>query len=157
VEYVRQAPVQEVIEYIQPQYAQARAPVEYVRQAPVQEVIEYVQPQYTQARAPVEYVRQAPVQEVIEYIQPQYAQARTTNTVDSRNLLAMGNIVSERVITVDELAAAGRFYETEPQYETFAAAPSVEYVVQQPMVEYVTGGVNYGSALAYGEPVTYIG
>merc|ERR1712080_88309 len=97
----------------------------------------------------------------------------------SRNLLAMGNLVSERVISVDELAMQGRYLGTEPTlspntaptvYETGAVAPTMEYVSQgglveyvQPGVEYVTqGGVTYEYAAPEGaveymtQPIEYI-
>merc|ERR1719444_722587 len=127
----------------------APAAVEYIQQAPM---VEYIQ------QAPrVEYVQQAPM---VEYVQ----QAPTIverSPVAPRNLLAMGNVVSERVISIDELASMDRYaaaeavmvqapreimvqqpqvveyIEAAPMVEYVQAAPAVEYIQQSPMVEYI--------------------
>merc|ERR1712046_261000 len=83
-----------------------------------------------QAAPMVEYVQAAPV--VQEVVIPRAAVPR--------NLLAMGNVVSERVITIEELAAMDRYAAAEAVMVT---AP-VERVVQ-PAVEYVQPA-----------PVTYV-
>jgi hypothetical protein len=86
------------------------------------------------------------------------------------NLLAGGVVVSERLISVDELASQGRFFEDAPVsagmavsqpvmaaapivYETYeqpvveyVTAPTVEYVNAAPAVEYVTAAPQYVSA-----------
>jgi len=105
-------------------------------QAPL---VEYVQPA-------VEYI-QAPA---VEYIQ-QARGLQERATVAPRNLLAMGNVVSERVITIEELASMDRYTAAEavevqapreivvhqPRVEYVQAAPAVDYIQQQPMVEYI--------------------
>jgi len=110
VEYIQQAPA--AVEYIQ------QAPmVEYIQQAPM---VEYIQ------QAPmVEYIQQAPM---VEYIQqPRVLQSAP---VAPRNLLAMGNLVSERVISIDELASMDRYAAAEA---VMVQAPR-EIMVQQPQV-----------------------
>merc|ERR1719444_46051 len=84
----------------------APAAVEYIQQAPM---VEYIQQaprvEYVQQAPMVEYIQQAPM---VEYIQ----QAPTIvdrTTVAPRDLLAMGNVVSERVISIDELASMDRY------------------------------------------------
>merc|ERR1719401_3172040 len=108
----------------------AATAVEYVQQPPA---VEYIQ-------APaVEYIQQAPM---VEYVQP----ARVVESIQKaptivdrapvapRNLLAMGNVVSERVISIEELAARDRYTTAEA---TMVQAPR-EIVVQQPqVVEYI--------------------
>jgi len=63
-------------------------------------------------------------------------------TVAPRNLLAMGNVVSERVISIEELASMDRYTAVEAVMvqaprEMIIERPMVEYVQQAPMVEYV--------------------
>jgi hypothetical protein len=87
--------------YGQPMLQTMAAPaVEYIQQAPMAE--------YIQQAPMVEYIQQAPMVEYIE--QPRVLQSAP---VAPRNLLAMGNVVSERVITIDELASMDRYAEAE--------------------------------------------
>jgi hypothetical protein len=86
----------------------------------------------------------------------------------------MGNLVSERVISVDELAAEGRFFEAPAErttapvvsapvvYETFVE-PAMEYVTSAPAVEYISSApaVEYFSSAPMveyvtGAPMTYV-
>lgn len=82
-------------------------------------------PQYTSIAAPQQFVQPA-----------------------VRDLLAMGNVISERVVTIEELAEVGRYeaaeaVEVAPQivYEApqvqYIQEPQVQYVVQEPQVQYV--------------------
>merc|ERR1719183_3099534 len=76
--------------------------------------------------APIQTI-QAPATTVIA------AQPRVVETVP-RNLLAMGNVISERVISIEELASMDRYAAAEA---VTVQAPR-EIIVQQPqMVEYV--------------------
>merc|ERR1712070_268153 len=123
-------------------------------------VVEYVAPA-------MEYITQAP---------------KPLISTGPRNLLTMGNVVSERSISVDELFQSGRFFEAPAEratvaaipapvvYETFVEpvveyitpAPAVEYVTAAPAVEYITApAVEYvtgAPVVEYvtGAPVTYI-
>merc|ERR1740133_368757 len=58
------------------------------------------------------------------------------------DLLSMGVVISERVISIDELAAEGRYAEAEavaaPVYQTMAPAPVMyQTMAPAPMVEYM--------------------
>lgn len=55
----------------------------------------------------------APVTEIIAAPAVVEEVIRPVQTQQPRNLLAMGNVISERVITVEELADTGRFFEDE--------------------------------------------
>merc|ERR1719379_2581774 len=103
VEYISAAPA---VEYIT-----APPAVEYITSAPA---VEYVSP------APMaEYIQQpAPV---VEYIAPR----PQIGVGGVRNLLAMGNVVSERRITPEELFAEGRFIEA-PAERAKTTAPMIE-------------------------------
>merc|ERR1712066_401871 len=128
MEYVTSAP--------QVEYISAAPAMEYVTAAPQ---VEYV----TAAPAAVEYLS-AP-----EVIRP--APVQKTDPTVSRNLLAMGNVVSERVVSPEELFQDGRFFEAEAERAPaervsamFQSAPVVQaapvvYERMQPqMVEYVS-------------------
>jgi hypothetical protein len=134
VEYISSAPA---VEYIQqPQY-------EYIQQP---QMVEYIQqPQYVSSAPQMEYIQQprprvssAPMAEYIQ--QPRGIQEIVSG--DSRKLLAMGTVVSERVISVDELYQDGRFSEAPaerapaPMVQTYTQ-PAVEYVTMPQQVEYV--------------------
>jgi len=159
--------------YGQPMVEYMSSPqVEYVSAAPVmrQQATEYVtsMPQSRYATGSnvspqVEYVSAAPVmrQQATEYVtsMPQSRYATGSNVSGaSRNLLAMGNVVSERIVSVEELAVEGRLVEapaerargfsSAPMIQSFAqpveymyedVQPGVEYVYEtmQPGVEYV--------------------
>merc|ERR1712086_807843 len=108
----------------------------------------------TRAATAVEYIQQAPA---VEYIQQapmvEYVQQGTRGAqVAPRNLLAMGNVVSERVISREELASRDRYAALEPTMvqapremvvqqpqvtEYIQTAPRVEYVQAAPAVEYI--------------------
>lgn len=82
-------------------------------------------------------------------------------TTVGRNLLAGGQVVSERIISLEELASQGRYeaapeeraytiaapapvmYEAveyvSPNIEYVSAAPTIEYLTAAPTMEYVTG------------------
>merc|ERR1719223_1470553 len=123
----------------------------------------------------VEYIQQAPM---VEYIQ----QAPTIverSPVAPRNLLAMGNVVSERVISIDELASMDRYaaaeavmvqapreimvqqpqvveyIEAAPMVEYVQAAPAVEYIQQQPTVTMAPQTMTMAPQTRMAAPVTY--
>merc|ERR1719443_1358240 len=84
-------------------------------------------------------VEQAPV---VQTIVQQAPIMTTVQPAAPRNLLAMGNVVSERVITIEELAAMDRYRGEEAVMvpaprEIITTAPIVEYVQAAPVVEYV--------------------
>merc|ERR1712086_190055 len=86
------------------------------------------------ANPTVEYIQQAPM---VEYMQPacqvkyvQQPRVVERAPVAPRDLKAMGNVVSEREITIEELESMDRYAATEP---TTVQAPR-EMVVQQPQV-----------------------
>merc|ERR1719183_902772 len=84
--------------------------------------------------APIQTI-QAPATTVIA------AQPRVVETVP-RNLLAMGNVISERVISIEELASMDRYAAAEAvtvqaPCEMIVSQPVVEYVQPAPVVEYV--------------------
>jgi hypothetical protein len=106
-----------------------------------------------------------------DFMSPMMVSAPKANP---NNLMAGATVVSERLISVQELADTGRFFEEAPVragttvsavaqpvvYETFAqpvveyvtpAAPVVEYVSPAPAVEYVSAApmVEYGVPGAY--------
>lgn len=145
--------------YEQPIYTSSSPQVEYVTydEAYGQPMVEYI------SSPQVEYVSAAPVmrQEATEYVtsmpQSRYATGSSVSGA-SRNLLAMGNVVSERIVSVEELAVEGRLVEapaerargfsSAPMIQSFAqpvefmyedVPPGVEYVYEtmQPGVEYV--------------------
>jgi len=144
--------------YEQPIYTSSPQ-VEYVAydEAYGQPMVEYI------SSPQVEYVSAAPVmrQQATEYVtsMPQSRYATGSNVSGaSRNLLAMGNVVSERIVSVEELAVEGRLVEapaerargfsSAPMIQSFAqpveymyedVQPGVEYVYEtmQPGVEYV--------------------
>merc|ERR1719263_1254649 len=58
-------------------------------------------------------IMSAPVTEIIAAPAVVEEVIRPVQTQQPRNLLAMGNVISERVITVEELADTGRFFEDE--------------------------------------------
>merc|ERR1712224_160033 len=77
--------------------------------------VEYMSP------APaVEYVTSAPA---VEYVTA--APQVMFQSAAPRDLLAMGVVVSERVVSVDELAAEGRLVQTEPEQVIAVSAPTV--------------------------------
>jgi len=149
VEYISSAPA---VEYIQqPQY-------EYIQQP---QMVEYIQqPQYVSSAPQMEYIQQprprvssAPMAEYIQ--QPRGIQEIVSG--DSRKLLAMGNVVSERVISVDELYQDGRFSEAPaerapaPMVQTYTQ-PAVEYVSMPQQVEYAYENVQPGVVEFIQEP-----
>merc|ERR1719460_1249617 len=80
----------------------------------------------------VEYVQPAPM---VEYVQQVPMAA-------PRNLLAMGNVISERVISIEELASMDRYAAAEAvtvqaPREMIVSQPVVEYVQPAQVVEYV--------------------
>merc|ERR1719321_2211591 len=98
----------------------------------------------------VEYITTAPTMVSAAPVYEEIIQYPTA--IGNRDLLAMGNVVSERVVSIDELAARGAYAATEPieygivssqpvMYDTIAPAPvyyneAVEYI-QAPGVEYI--------------------
>jgi hypothetical protein len=120
----------------------AQPAVEYITQAP--QMIEYAQPAMLMSQPAVEIDRVNAYGQVVErdFIQ---------QTVAPRNLLAMGNVVSERVISIEELASMDRYAAAEavmvqvpreimvqqPQMVEYVQQPMVEYVQAQPAVEYI--------------------
>lgn len=93
-------------------------------QAPITEIIA--------APAVVEEVIRAPVQ-------------------PPRNLLTMGNVISERVITVEELADTGRFFEDEPVREPVRTVVQPAPVV----VETIQAAPVFQAAPIMAAPVVY--
>jgi len=123
---------------------------EYVSEAPTVTYmtapsVEYAQPfageviqyEYAQSSLP-EYVQSS--LPTATYVQSSYP-----TSIGGRDLCAMGNVVSSRVISVEELAMQDRFFQaeseycTQPAYEyiTECAQPAVEYV-SQPSIQYVS-------------------
>jgi len=125
--------------------------------------VTYAAPAITEtfaAPAPVSYSTQTVAAPAVTYAAPApavtYAAAPIIEEVVVPNLLAMGNVISERVITIEELAANDRYAAAEAVeiaapvvYETVAPAPVVyqtmtqapvayETIAQPSMVEYVT-------------------
>merc|ERR1740130_1132373 len=94
----------------------------------------------SRAAPAVEYIQEAPM---VEYIQQPRAIQQQSVAIKNRDLKAMGTVVSERVITIDELASVDRYAEGETvqvqaQREIVVQQPQVvEYIQQAPMVEYV--------------------
>jgi hypothetical protein len=134
------------VEYLTSPYTTSPQ-IEYVSSAPAVEYITSPQIEYVSSAPAVEYLTApaveyaAPAVEYVEYIQ----QPRVLpQTGASRNLLAMGNVVSERVVTIEELYAEGRYEEAPaemartpaPMVQTYAQ-PAIEYVSMAPQVEYV--------------------
>jgi len=80
---------------------------------------------------------------MVEYIQQPRAIQQQSVAIKNRDLKAMGTVVSERVITIDELASCDRYAEGETvqvqaQREIVVQQPQVvEYIQSAPMVEYV--------------------
>merc|ERR1712157_268661 len=79
----------------------------------------------------------------VEYIQPRSVTTAVPKN-SPKNLLAMGNVVSERVVTIEELASRDRYAAVEAtqvaaprEIVTVQAAPTVEYVQAAPAVEYI--------------------
>lgn len=117
-------------------------------------------PTQTIAAAPaVEYIQSAPVYETVTMqAAPVTMQAAPVMTemimqpAAPRNLLAMGNVISERVITIEELASIDRYRAEEavmveapramimsqPMVEYVQPAPAIEYIQAAPAVEYIT-------------------
>merc|ERR1719162_964574 len=94
--------------------------VEYIQQAPVAYETMVQQPAYETMVAQPQYIQSQPMM-----VQPR--------AVAPPNLLAMGNVVSERIITIEELASMDRYAAEEA---VMVEAPR-EIVVQQPMVQYI--------------------
>merc|ERR1719148_525719 len=109
------------------EYIQQAPAVEYIQAAPIQS---FAAPavEYIQAAQQVEYIKQAP-----------------RAPVAPRDLRAMGNVVSEREITVEELAANDRYAAVEavavqaPRQIEVQQTQVVQAIQQAPMVEYVQG------------------
>jgi len=144
VEYMSAPQFEYVYEQPMVEYVSAPPAVEYVTAAPS---VEYVSSApMVQYMAPQEQYMMAPrvMQEAVEYISPVPRSQIATGGVmsgASRNLLAMGNLVSERVISVEELYAEGRFAEA-PAERAVASAPMVQ-TYTQPTVEYIQPAVQY--------------
>merc|ERR1719440_1371336 len=92
----------------------------------------YAAPAITTAAAPV--ITSSP--QVIMSSPVISAPATTTIMSSGRNLLAMGNVISERVVSIEELASAGRYEATQPTQVQIAQGPygAVEYVTAAPAV-----------------------
>jgi hypothetical protein len=113
--------------------------------APIQSMAAPMLTTQTYAQPAVEYITSAP--QVIEYAQPapmvEYITSAPQVSAAPRDLLAMGNVVSERVISIEELASMDRYaaleaVEVQRPREIMVQQPQmVEYVQQAPMVEYV--------------------
>merc|ERR1711972_1164970 len=124
------------------EYVTAAAPqVEYVSAAPAVEYVTAAAPQIEYVAAAPRYVSQPVVE---EFVIP--APAPITRG-GPNNLLAMGNVVSERVVTPEELFQDGRFFEAEPERAPTTvmqsapivqAAPVMYETVQPQVIEYVT-------------------
>lgn len=101
---------------------------------------------------------------VEEFLRPAVVTAAPAS-VAGRNLLAMGNVISERVITIEELAAMDRYAAMEPVnvgivvdtpapvvYETMAQAPVVYETFAAPTVAYETIAAAPIAYETYGAP-----
>merc|ERR1719230_1060665 len=100
------------------------------------------QVEYISAAPAVEYITAAPV----EYVSPPVVEEVIIPAAPPSNLLAMGTVVSERVITPDELFQSGRFFEAEAERAPapviqsapiVQAAPVVYETIQPQVIEYV--------------------
>merc|ERR1712072_869588 len=101
--------------------------------------VEYAQP-FPGEAVEYEYVQSA--LPAVEYVQSSlptatYVQSSYPTSIGGRDLCAMGNVVSSRVISVEELAMQDRFFQAESEYCT---QPAYEYITEcaQPAVEYVS-------------------
>jgi len=139
-------------------YQTVGAPITTTMAAPQ---MTYGAPMIQSIAAPaVEYIQAAPA---VEYIQaaPQVVQA------GPRNLLAMGNVISERVITIEELEANDRYGAAEA---VMVAAPVLEvdrvnafgqvverdFVGAAPMTTTIAAPAQYVTAapqMTYGAPI----
>merc|ERR1719476_364109 len=116
--------------------------MEYYTAAPQ---VEYVTaaPRYEYAPQ-VEYVSAAPVTEEF-FVPSEYVSRPVVQSMQAgpRNLLAMGNVISERVISVDELASEGRFFEADAEREPVRTIPAPTMIQSAPVVYETLGAPRY--------------
>merc|ERR1711972_216248 len=122
------------------EYVTAAPQIEYVSAAPAVEYVTAAAPQVEYVAAAPRYVSQPVVE---EFVIP----AAPIKKGGPNNLLAMGNVVSERVVTPEELFQDGRFFEAEAERAPTTvmqsapivqAAPVMYETVQPQVIEYVT-------------------
>jgi hypothetical protein len=129
MEYVTAAPQVEYLTAAPVEYLSAAPQVEYLTAAPQMEYFTGApQIEYVSAAPTFEYLEPAP----ISYVQPASRAAPS-------NLLAMGNVVSERVVSPEELYETGRLDVIQGPAPTIVQSAPVMYETVQPqMIEYVT-------------------
>jgi len=120
------------------------APLLSARAAPVTYTTSAVPAVTTVAPTVIETIAAQPAV-VEEFVRPAVITAAPAS-VTGRNLLAMGNVISERVITIEELAAMDRYAAMEPV--NVGIVPSSFNVVEQAPVVYEQAPVVYETLAA---------
>jgi len=113
------------------------------------QIVEYAAPQVVEYAAPTQVIEYAAPEMIV---QPAVRVSRGINAPN--NLLAAGQVISERVISIQELAAQNRYFaEEERQATTITRGIEMVQMVEQPTVTYAAPTY---AAPTYGVPVTSI-